>query len=1572
MTEGRRDRIPDAVAVRGWLAERVAEAAAVEPMEIDPDRPLEEYGLSSRDAVALSGELEELLDVELPATLLWECPTIAALARRLAGEQARSSAAAELPGPGHRAGEPVAVVGVGCRLPGGARGAAGFWELLAAGTDAISEVPAGRWADFAGGSAATDELLARTHRWGGFLADVTGFDAEFFGIAPREATLMDPQQRLLLEVTWEALEHAGIPPESLRGTDTGVFVGVCSHDYGQLTLGDLTAVDAWSATGAAASIAANRLSYVLDLRGPSVATDTACSSSLVTVHQACQSLRSGEIATALVGGVNLLLSPAATVNFEAGGALAADGRCKTFDAAADGIARAEGCGMVVLKRLSDARADGDRVLAVIRGSAVNSDGRSNGLTAPNPDAQQALLAAAYAAAGVVPSTVDYVEAHGTGTLLGDPIEAGALGAVLGAGRPADRPVLLGSVKTNLGHLEAAAGVTGLIKVVLAMAHDEIPASLHFSEPNPHIDFEGGRLRVATEPTPWPRYGGVARAGVSGFGFGGTNAHVVLEEHRAAPEDQPTPGAEVVVLSAPTPSRLGRTARDLADWLTGPAGLGCTPHEVSYTMARRGSGPLRAALVARSTDELVERLQALADGRRPAGVLADRAERRGTGAVWVFSGYGSQWTGMGTGLLADEPAFAAAVDELDPLFTEHAGFSLRKVLETGHEIAGLERTQLVIFGTQVALASLWRSAGLTPGAVIGYSMGEVAAAVVSGAIGVEDGVRVMAARSRLLAGLDDAGGGAMAAVELTEAEFEGLAGDHPGVGVAVYSGPQQLTVAGDAEAVARLGSRVDAMGRTARLLPVRGAGHSAAVDPVLAELELALAAVRGTRPEVPFYSSVLDDPRELPAFDAVYWAANTRRPVRFAQAVRAAAADGHTAFLEVSPHPLAAGAIAATLTAAGVEQPVVAASLRRGTDEAVTFRTNLAVLHCAGVPVDWRRGVPTGRLLDAPHTAWQHSRYWVRRPAPDPRRCGHPLLGVHVELPDGAHVWQTESVPAVGYEELVRAAGRAGLPADPELPADPADCDLALTTHHSVAAGSALTTTLRPDGEVTLHARACGGTWLLLATARIRRRERDVDTTGGRERDVPAEPVPAPEPEPPMQSTTQPAPEPELTRELVHERLRDIVAAIMGFRPDQMDPRRPLVELGLDSLMAVRIKNAAERDLRVPPLVPGMLRGASLADLADHVAGLLGLSGRHEPEPAQPVIGPRDTAERVLARMWEAELGRRPGSVTDDFFALGGDSFRAGRVAARLSAEVGRDLTAARLFTHPTIERMADLLRPLLDGGADRRPVRTLREGGHAAPLHLFHPAGGPCSVYTPLVELLDDVPCYGFERVPDGDLDQRVARHLALLCRIQPRGPYRLAGWSFGGALAYEAACQLTAAGEAVEFVALIDTMRPLPDPDAAPRVSTARRFLRFADYVSQTYGRPVRLDFDELVAQDEAAQIDLVMARVAAAGLGMSPGVLRHQRESFVDTRVAERHRANRHDGRVVLYRATEPFLPGMRMEPRYHRSDATAGWAELCGALEVVRVAGDHISVIDPPHVEAVATHLAGLLTGPRHHRR
>ncbi|MPY57374.1 type I polyketide synthase [Streptomyces spongiae] len=1096
--------------VRRVVVERLCAWYGLAAHEIADDRPLTELGLTSRDAVTLAALLGDRAGQRLPGTLLWEAGTIEALATRLGETRAgtgamgqASPAAAQRPRTGAAerprtgpdtpqapaAGAPIAVIGLGCRFPGGADSPAAYWRLLTEGRDAVGTVPGGRWDPYPG--------AAEAPRHGGFLDDVAGFDAEFFGIGAHEAAAMDPQHRMLLEVTREALDHAAVRVE---GTRTGVFVGISGNEYAHLTS---AAPDAWTATGGALSVAAGRLSYALDLRGPSMAVDTACSSSLVAVHHAAGALRSGECDTALAAGVNLLLTPAVTLAFQQTGALAPDGRCKAFDVRADGIVRGEGCGVVVLKRLADAERDGDRVLAVVRSSAVNSDGRSNGLTAPNAHAQRALLSEAHPE----PTIVDYVEAHGTGTALGDPIEAGALGAVLGSGRDLDQPLLLGSAKTNLGHLEAAAGIAGLIKTVLALHHGEIPPQLHFTRPGPHADLDALGLRVVTSREPWPRYSGTATAGVSSFGFGGTNAHVVLTEHRpgARRSRQPGPVAPaLLLLDGPTPDRLRSHAGELADRLLPRT----SDTDVAYTLAGRPSrGRHRAALVTRDRAETTEALRRLAAGE-PSPHLVTGEGRHGD-AVWVFSGYGSQWPGMGRRLLAAEPAFADAVARLEPLLRRHADLSLTAGLAPDADLSSPATVMPVLYGVQVALAELWRSYGLRPAAVIGHSLGEIAAAVVSGALDEDTGARIVAVRSRLL---DRLTGGAMAVVDRPADQIHALTGDLPTLDVAVHASPVQSVVTGSAEDVAAMVARVTAEGGFARRMKVSGAGHSAEVEPLLGEFAWALGKIWATAPGCPRYSTVLDDPRNPAPYDTAYWVANLRSPVRFLHAVRAAAEDGHRVFVEVAPHATQLHPLNDTLP----EDALVVPTLRKNTDDALTFRTSLATLLVHGVPAPGLRERLGGRVVDVPSPRWRHRRHWFGE--------------------------RTDALPADAPP-----AGASAAEAVPSVEAGPLD------------------------------------------------------------------------------------------------QLRRCVAEVMGFGPDRLDPDTPLTDLGLDSLTAVRIRSAVEREFGVTLEAGVMLRRGTLRAVADLLQAPASLRAFPAQGPGTPLFlchaagGDAD----VYARLAERLGGDRP-------------------------------------------------------------------------------------------------------------------------------------------------------------------------------------------------------------------------------------------------------------------------------------------------------------------------------------------
>jgi phthiocerol/phenolphthiocerol synthesis type-I polyketide synthase D len=2104
--------------LRDRLAAAIARVCRLDPSEVDVDRPLIEYGLTSREAVQLASELSDVLDRELPATLVWQHSTIAALTAALADEPADVPALAPAPA---AIGEPIAVVGTGCRLPGGVTSAAELWELLLGGESAITQLPEGRWEQFGHNSPQEVERLARTTRWGGFLDDVAGFDPEFFGITPREAAVMDPQQRLLLEVTQEALEHAGIAPDRLRGSRTGVFVGISGNEYSRLTLGDVSRADPWSATGSALSVAANRLSYVFDLRGPSVAVDSACSSSLVAVHLAMQSLRNGESEIALAAGANLLLGPSVTATFDQMGVTAADGLCKAFDASANGIGRAEGVAVVVLKPLSAALRDQDRVLAVLRGSAVNSDGRSNGLTAPNPEAQQALLRTAYAAAEVDPADVDYVEAHGTGTLLGDPIEAGALGEVLGQAPGRESPLLIGSVKSNLGHLEAAAGITGLIKVVLALAHRRIPASLHFREPNPHIPFERLRLAVAAGQRTWPDHGRPAIAGVSGFGFGGTNAHVVVEQAPLSDHSRRALNRGQFLIAGNTQARVRHAADRLADWLTGP-GAQADLADVEHTLARRASGRIRAVVTARGQEGLVSGLRSLVSGTAAPGVAVGERGRTGNGVVWVFSGQGAQWAGMGQRLLIEEPAFADAVAAID-----QAGIPLYDVLAQGFVPEAFEELQPVLFGLQVALARLWQHYGAQPAAVIGHSLGEVAAAVIAGAVSLADGVRIVTTRSRLLAAT--AGKGAMAMLEMSAADVTDMLTAYPEVDLAVFNAPRQTVVAGPVDQVLEVVAEASRSGIGTGLIKSTVAGHSRLVEPITAALRAELSTLEALDPEIPIYPTALDDAR----FDAGYWAANVRRPVRFAQAVEAAHRDGYTTFLEISAHPLLRHAINEIATGA-----TVLGTLRR--DEPGSFHASLGAL----IADSEQPPRTAGRLIDLPGTAWQHTEYWAPPIAPAAAAGDHPLLGTHCELPEqDTHLWRAdlgtarqpwladhriddravlsaacyvemafaaaataldrpaeklglhnltlhapllltehtwvtttcageqidfhtkgpdgrwvlhcsvsitdaggtewrpdahcpepvtdlydrlrsfgvdygpaftgvveahqgngaavlavsipEAAPQAGYlihpalldaclqgivaavpdaepdvrhlpmafgevrllgdpdsgvrahvsvtqgdggltgevrlvdchdqvvleitdvfvrkvdrspfalplkesllarswqqvdpagpgergpvllvaepghplaEAAVSALEAAGLPGrivstvdtdllgnaqpsvvallapaddsgEPEtgkwavldcvewvraladLPGKPPrlwvvttsaatvrpgdrgqpgpaslrglvrvlsyehpgiraswlDIETAADLATELAAGPAddevawrdgrryvarltsasppvpIRPAVRSDGGYVITG-GLGGLGLLLAgwladrgaarlvlngrkspgpaaTAMIEELRSngttveivlgDVASPGVSERLLEAAGTPrgvahaaavfddrptsllddqtlrrtwgpkadgawrlheasldydldwwlgfssstalhglpgqpayasanayldalvalrqasglpaatvnwgtwaevgaAADIDVPWIHPISPAEGLELiedviasggaqigavrlnTSRLVHEfpdladipffaellaqhkvaesddwpgmaavrscgpqearrlvagQVRYRVASVMGLTSDALADDLPLTSLGVDSLLAMRIRNALQHDLEISLPVSVMLTGATLGELCTRVFAEVGVVDDEQRVAPSVLVPPRDAAERLVASVWQEVLGI-PVGVTHEF---PGDEEEAEQITGLLKTRSGHDFGTAELFARPTIELMANIVR-----AADRAggPVRVLREGDE--PLFFFHPGGGDTAVFRQLVEQLD-VPAYGFDRIEDTTtVEQRTERFLTELRKIRPAGPYRLAGWSFGGFLAFEMAQRLSAAGETVDVLALVDPILPLPQDQGLTEVQRLElRFRRFGEFLETSYGQRVELPYAELAELDDEEQADLLIATIVSAGLinkQVSAAILAHQRASFLDARLLERYQPRPYHGPVVFYSA-QSAVPGGLRDPRFDRTDPARGWDKVCTDLELVTVPGHHLSLLDPPNVNVIAEHLAGVL--------
>ena len=876
--------------------------------------------------------------------------------------------------------EPIAVIGIGCRFPA-ASGIGQFWQLLKNGVDAISEVPKTRWN--------IDALYDPDHtragkmntRFGGFVDGMDLFDPEFFRISPREASRMDPQQRILLEVAWEALETAGVVPDTLKGTSTGVFIGVASDDYCRLNLSNLNASDAYACTGSTFSIAANRLSYFFDLHGPSMAIDSACSSSLVAIHLACRSLSDGESTLALAGGVNALLDPALTVNFSRAGFMSPDGRCKAFDATANGYVRGEGAGIVILKPLSKAEADRDPIFAIIRGTAVNQDGRSNGLTAPNQGSQIAVLREAYRRAGIPPLEVQYVEAHGTGTALGDPIEAKALSTVLCEGRSPESTLRIGSVKSNIGHLEAAAGIAGFIKVVLAMQNRQIPPSLHFSEANPYIPFDELRLNVQAKLGSWPDDSKQLVAGVSSFGFGGTNAHAVIQEAPPAGSSAERVSAETgrqyfLPLSARTPESLLELAGDYHKFLaenTGPS-----LKDVAYTAcARRSHHDHRLVVIAPSAEQAREKLEAFVHGEVLNGMSSGH-RRRQCGVVFVFPGQGPQWWAMGRQLLAEEPVFLETIENCDRILAGWADWSILQELsadQSGSRLNQAQFVQPVMFAFQIALAALWRSWGIVPSAVIGHSFGEIAAACVAGALSLEDALRIVYHRGRLMQTVAGPGRTAAVALPLAEARILIEAEDNH-LSIAAHNSPSSCTVSGDRQQVEVLLERLQKRGIFCRQLPVDLAFHSQHMDRIMALLAAELKDLRAHESEIPIYSTVTGSLISGSELDADYWRRNMRDTVQFATAIDKLAGQQPQIFLELSPHPVLAGNISECLRDAGLEAHTLA-SLRRGQPERASMLESLGYIYAQGGKVDWQGLLgEVGSCVQLPTYKFKRERYWL--------------------------------------------------------------------------------------------------------------------------------------------------------------------------------------------------------------------------------------------------------------------------------------------------------------------------------------------------------------------------------------------------------------------------------------------------------------------------------------------------------------------------------------------------------------------------------------------------------------------
>jgi len=1159
-------------AIQDWLVKRIAFMLEMDASAIDPRQPFTYYGLGSVQAVSLTGDLETFLNRKLSPTLAWDYPTIESLSNFLASDsQPAKTTTPAIPQPTfNNINEPIAIVGLSCRFPK-ANNPQAFWELLRNGVDAITEVPPDRWDVDAFHS--TEPAAGKvTTRFGGFLDNVDLFDPHFFGISPREAARMDPQQRLLLEVSWEALENAFIRPHTLAGTRTGVFVGISSYDYSRLQFDDPEMIDAYAGTGNAHSIAANRLSYVFDLRGPSMAVDTACSSSLVSVHLACQSLRSGESDVALAGGVNLILTPELTITFSQARMLAPDGHCKTFDASADGYVRGEGCGVVILKRLSDAQRDGDNILALIRGSAVNQDGRSNGLTAPNGLAQQDVIRHALVQANVSPDQISYVEAHGTGTPLGDPIEMASLNAVLNG--DSNQRVIVGSVKTNIGHLESAAGIAGLIKVVMAMQNEAIPPHLHLKEINPYLSLENSRIEIGTYLRPWKRRDQPRFAGVSSFGFGGTNAHIILSDAPLAVENKNIgnaqrrsvtalsashiPGSEILLepindferprhvlaLSAKTENALQELSQSVSDSLRNAQ---CAIQDLAFTAnTTRSHFEHRLAIQASSKEELIKGLDDHSNYSESSAFSAGQIKPGAQPKVaFLFTGQGSQYAGMGKQLYETQPVFRDALDECAQILDSILGRSLLEIVFSSDKndstIHQTTYTQPALFAFEHSLAQMWRSWSIEPHAVLGHSVGEYVAACIAGVFTLEDGSRLIAERARLMGGLPQ-NNGSMVAVFADATRIADLVKPYQDkVFIAAANGPDNTVISGEKIAVQHVVDELTKLGVTSKPLTVSHAFHSPLMDSILDEFESFATQIQFSNSLIPLVSNVTGEPLTQSP-DATYWRNHIRAEVKFLAGMQSLASLGMDAFIEIGPSPVLLSMGKRCLPES---KSAWLPSVRQNQDEWQTILDSLGKLYVQGAEIDWR-GFDAGysrNKVTLPNYPFDRQRYWL-----DP----------------------------VG-------ATRQGL--------------ISKTSSQ----------TLKP----TLSADGMEGSPLLPSNGKSQREEKIVERKNGKQKTQNYETLRSQGLDTPSEKRAglhldklDATLDQRLTKNEIENFIQKQTARVLGMDASRLTLSTPLDTLGLDSLMAMELKNSIESKLGVQISVASLLQGPTISSLAAEALGNL--------------------------------------------------------------------------------------------------------------------------------------------------------------------------------------------------------------------------------------------------------------------------------------------------------------------------------------------------------------------------------